>query len=150
MTVEPAIIADYVESGQVRLVFKPVLDYNPYSQIATEAAYCAGEQNPALFWEMHDLLFSRQAEFWSAQDKAAEAEKYANELDLSPEAFSACLNGHRYGDQIAAQDQARRDEGIRQRPTFRIIGPGQPDGRLVPGAQPFRNFEELIAEAAGQ
>jgi protein-disulfide isomerase len=150
MTVEPQLIADYVEPGQVRLVFKPVLDYNPSSQIATEAAYCAGEQNPALFWEMHDVLFSRQAEFWTAQDKVAEVQKYANELDLASDTFSACLNDHRYAELIVAQDQARRAEGIRQRPSFRIIGPGQPEGRLVSGAQPFGNFQQLIAEATGQ
>jgi protein-disulfide isomerase len=150
MTVEPEIIANYVDSGQVRLVFKPVLDHNPASQIATEAAYCAGEQNPALFWEMHDVLFSQQPEFWAAPDKVAAATKYANELDLSPDTFTTCLTEHRYADQITAQDQARRAEGIRQRPSFRIIGPGQPDGRLASGAQPFSNFEQLIAEAADQ
>jgi protein-disulfide isomerase len=150
MTVEPEIIANYVENGEVRMVFKPVLDHNPASQIATEAAYCAGAQNPGLFWEMHDTLFSRQAEFWTAQDKVAKAQEYANELDLAPDAFTACLADHRYADLIIAQDQARRSEGIRQRPSFRIIGPGDPEGRLVSGAQPFGNFQQLFAAAAGQ
>jgi protein-disulfide isomerase len=150
LTVEPQLIADYVDTGQVRLVFKPVLDFNPYSQIATEAAYCVGEQAPRLFWEMHDILYSRQPEFWTAEDKVAEAQKYASELDVDLGAYEACMGDHRYADLIVAQDQARRAEGIRQRPSFRFIGPGEPSGRLAAGAQPLSNFEKLIAAAAGQ
>ena len=150
MTVEPELIANYVETGQVRMVFKPVLDHNPASQIATEAAYCAGEQNPSLFWEMHNLLYTRQGEFGAAGDKIAQSLKYANELDLAPQPFAACMNQNRYTDQIIAQDQARRAEGIRQRPSFKISGPAQTEPRLIAGAQPFSNFQKLIAEAAGQ
>lgn len=143
MTVEPDLIADYVETGEVRLVFKPVLDHNPSSQIATEAAYCAGEQNSALFWEMHNLLFFNQTEFLTAEDKGALILKYADELDLAWDQFVTCMDEHHYGDRIVAQDQARRAEGVRQRPSFKITGPAQPEGRLISGAQPFDNFKAI-------
>lgn len=150
MTVEPEIIKEYVDSGQVRLVFRPVLDFQPASQIATEAAYCAGEQKPAYFWEMHNLLFERQGRFGAGPDQAALAKEFALIFaGLDQAVFAACLDGDKFGDQIVAQDEARRAAGIRQRPSFRISGPGQPEGRLIAGAQSFSTFQKLIAAAAG-
>jgi protein-disulfide isomerase len=150
MTVEPELIKTYVETGQAKLVFRPVLDHNPASQTATEIAYCAGAQDPAQFWAMHDLLFERQSEFWSNADKPALARQYAVELGLDDARFAVCMNAGEFSAQITAQDQERRAAGIRQRPSFRVVGPGQPEGRLIPGAQSFATFQELIAEAAGQ
>ncbi len=46
--------------GQVQLVFYPFA-LNPTSEVATQAAWCAGEQGK--FWEFHHMLYRRQEMF---------------------------------------------------------------------------------------
>jgi len=43
--------------GQVQLVLYPFA-LNPTSEVATQAAWCAGEQGK--FWEFHHMLYRRQ------------------------------------------------------------------------------------------
>ena len=45
---EPEIKENYVKTGQVKLVFNPVIDLGPRSLLAHQAAACAGEQS--MFW----------------------------------------------------------------------------------------------------
>ena len=59
---EPQLRESYIKSGQVRLIFNPVLSHGNYSVLAHLAAECAAEQG--YFWQMHDLLFEHQAELW--------------------------------------------------------------------------------------
>ena len=47
--------------GQVQLVLYPFA-LNPTSEVATQAAWCAGEQGK--FWEFHHMLYRRQ-ELWN-------------------------------------------------------------------------------------
>jgi protein-disulfide isomerase len=149
LTVEPQLIEAFVKPGKTRLEFRPVLDFNPRSQVATEAAYCAGDQDPARFWAMHNLLFEQQAELWAASDAAPVVKRFAGELGLRQADFTACLDSGKFKVQVVAHDQARRDAGIRQRPSFRVVGPAQPTGRLAAGSQPFDAFQKLIRDAGG-
>ena len=150
LTVEPKLIEAYVKTGQVRLIFRPVIDYPPRSQQAAEAAYCVGDQDPRQFWAMHDLLFERQSQLWVASDLAPLVKQLAAELRLNQADFAACLDGGAFKAAVTAADQARRAEGIRLRPSFKIVGPAQADGRLAAGAQPFETFQKLIEEARGR
>ena len=54
------VIDQYVRSGKVRFIFQPYLlgGFGIYSEIASQAALCAGKQGR--FWEMQDALFSFQ------------------------------------------------------------------------------------------
>ena len=55
---------NYVDSGKVKYVLRDFpLSFHPHAEEAAEAAECANDQGK--FWEMHDELFSNQAE-WSA------------------------------------------------------------------------------------
>lgn len=150
LTVEPKLIETYVKTGQARLEFRPVLDFNPRSQVATEAAYCAGDQDPAQFWAMHNLLFQKQADLWAAGDVAPVVKGFAKELGLNEAGFAACLDGGKFKAAVTAADTARKAEGIRQRPSFKIAGPAQPTGKLAAGSQPFETFQKLIRDAGGK
>lgn len=51
------LIDEYVTTGDLRIVFKPISFVNPpYSTAAAQAAVCAGEQGK--FWEMHAAIWS--------------------------------------------------------------------------------------------
>ena len=150
LTVEPQLVEAFVNTGQVRLVFWPNLGLGEGSLAAAEAAYCAGDQDPVRFWAMHYRLFQQQRELWTAQDRNALLKSYARELRLDEPAFAACLDGGKFRPEITAQDQVRRNEGIRQRPSFKIFGPAQPQGRLAAGSQSFQAFQTLIQQARGE
>ena len=44
---------------------------------AAKASYCAGQQDPKLFWAMHDWLFANQATWSEAADAADQFRKQA-------------------------------------------------------------------------
>ena len=53
----------YINTGKVKFVYRDFpLGFHANAQKAAEAAECAGEQGK--YWEMHDKLFEKQAE-WS-------------------------------------------------------------------------------------
>jgi protein-disulfide isomerase len=139
LRVEPEIEAAYVASGQVKLAFHPILDHGEASQRAQIAAECAGAQSPAAFWQMHDLLFERQGDVWSAD--VALLSGWAGELGLVPATFEACMADPAIADKVVRMEQARRDAGIRQRPSFDI------NGKLYAGALPLPGFQQAIAAA---
>ena len=84
----------------VRIVYRhfPLLSIHDKAALATQASEAAGAQGK--FWEMHDLLFERQAE-WSGQS-VDEFESWladrAEELGLETEQFEADLNSEASAD----------------------------------------------------
>ncbi len=131
-------MSTYVESGQVRYIFKnfPLYSIHPQAQKAAEAAECAGEQGQ--YWEMHDALFGSQ-EQWSGQQGAEQIFKdLAGDLDLDQAQFDACLDGGFYADAVAADYQAGIGEGVGSTPSFLI------NGALLTGAQPFDAFQRQV------
>jgi protein-disulfide isomerase len=131
---EPALRASYVRTGQVLLVFNPVLSHGEYSVQAHLAGECAAEQG--YFWPVHDLLFENQSALWG--DTQAVAEELAAEVGLDVEQFSACMNEQRYLDALYSQDERRKEHGIRGQPVFDI------NGAFLFGAQSFETFQTII------
>ena len=134
MGAEPEIRSNYVATGQLRILFSPMLDLGPNSTQAAIAAGCAGEQGQ--YWAMHDLLFARQRDIYRGNSETFQA--LASELGLDIGQFSTCLAEQRYAELVQSQDQTRRQTGIRTRPTFDI------NGQLLVGAQSFSAFQALI------
>ena len=137
---EPQVRENYVKTGQVRIVFSPLLDLGPNSAQAAIAAACAGEQGQ--FWKMHDLLYNHQRELYGASRDTFQT--LATELGLDRDQFNTCLAEQRYAGLVQSQDQARRELGIRTRPTFDI------NGQLLVGAQPFDSFKAILDPLLGQ
>lgn len=138
LRVEPEIIRDYVDPGVVRLAFHHVLDHGDASRLAHRAVECAGAQDPLAFWRMHNLLFERQDALWQAD--AATVTAFAAEIGLGVDAFAACLDDATIVEKVERMDQARRDRGIRLRPSFEI------NERLIEGALPFPLFQQAFQE----
>ena len=70
--------------GQVQLVFYPFA-LNPTSEVATQAAWCAGEQGK--FWEFHHMLYRRQ-ELWNRLAAPLERlSEFAKDLNLDTAAL---------------------------------------------------------------
>ena len=137
---EQEIIANHVLNGQVRLVFWPILDLGPNSANAAAAAFCAGEQDPAAFWAVHDALFANQRDIYGA-DRSYFIDLAAAGLDRA--AFEACYDGEAVRDLISTLDEGRRQLSVFQRPSFDLASAAGTQ-RLL-GALPYSAFADAFA-----
>lgn len=133
---ERGIIANYVATGRVKLVFWPVLNHGNPSLYSTLTAECMGQQDPYLFWTVHQFLFENQADLWQA-----DRDYYVNTavaLGADQAAFEACYDGPDGLATIMALDATRRDRGIFSQPIFDI------NGEIFVGAQPYESFAAVF------
>ncbi len=142
LRIEPRLKSEFVSSGQVRLGFHHVLDHGQASELASMSIECAGDQDPAQYWHMHDLLFSSQDKLFRAGK--ATYNEFALQIGLDVMAFGSCMAD----DTHLAKVQAMNDErmtawAIRRRPSFVI------NGKVYAGGIPFNAFEVAIQEALG-
>ncbi len=136
---EPEIVANYVETGQVKVVFWPVLNHGSPSVYSTLTAECIGRQNEAAFWAAHQRLFENQRDLWQADRDYYVATAVA--LGMDQAAFEACYDNPDTLAHIQKLDEMRRQWGIFSQPTFDV------NGRVFSGAQPFSAFEQVIEDA---
>jgi protein-disulfide isomerase len=130
-----------VETEQVRLIFWPVLDLGDSSVNSAVAADCAGRQDPALFWRMHELLFERQSDLYRA-----EREYFVNaavEVGADQVTFEQCYDDGNALATVSELDAIRRERGIFGRPTFDI------NGEIFSGLPPYKEFQSLFDATLG-
>jgi protein-disulfide isomerase len=133
---EPDIIANYVETGRVKLVFWPVLNHGDPSVYSTLTAECMGQQDPDLFWVAHEYLFENQADL-----RRADREYYVNtavSLGADQAQFEACYDGPDGIATVLELDNIRRQRGIFSQPIFDI------NGEVFVGAQPYDSFAAVF------
>lgn len=119
---------------QIRFVYRHYpLPNHPNAKPAAEASACAAEQDK--FWPYHDRLFSTPGKL-----SAADLKQHAIELGLDPGTFNACVDSHKFAQDVTADFTAGNDVGVNGTPAFFI------NGRTVSGAQPFSVFKRVIDE----
>jgi protein-disulfide isomerase len=120
-TIEPGIVKDYIDTGKVRFVFHDFpLSQHRNAIPAAEAARAAGAQNA--YWPMHDLLYSRQAEWQDLPDPTQQFIGYAQQLKLDTNAFTQALSSHKFRPEIVQARDASAKAGVDHTPTFTIDG----------------------------
>jgi protein-disulfide isomerase len=120
--------------GQVQLVLYPFA-LNPTSEVATQAAWCAGEQGK--FWEFHHMLYRRQ-ELWSRLTAPLERLiDFAKDVNLDTAALRSCVESGRMQDRMQADKAYGQQLQVSSTPTmfindYRIVGmPPEGEGALV-------------------
>lgn len=118
--------------GQVQLVFYPYA-LNPISEVATQAAWCAGEQGK--FWEFHHMLYRRQ-ELWHRVSAPLERlSDFAQDLSLDVAALKRCVDSGKMQALIQADKTAGQQRQVQSTPTlfineYRVVG-AQSEGELA-------------------
>ena len=118
--------------GQVQLVLYPFA-LNPTSEVATQAAWCAGEQGK--FWEFHHMLYRRQ-ELWNRLTAPLERlSDFAKDLNLDTTALKNCVESGRMQDRMQADRAYGQQLQVNSTPTmfindYRIVGT-QSEGELA-------------------
>lgn len=130
------LMAEY--EGKVKLVFRdfPLRTIHPQAQKAAEAAQCAAEQHK--FWPYHDKLFAATSLHMD------DLKKYAHELELHVEQFTACLDSNKHASGIEADMQAGQNAGVNATPTFFV------NGYVLSGAASYERFKEVVETALEQ
>jgi protein-disulfide isomerase len=138
---EPKIIAEYIISGKVKLVYRHLAQIGEGSIITAEASECAADQSQ--FWPMREKLYSRQDDVFASADIGATMTGFAQDLGLDTAAFNTCMQGHKHLAAVRADYSAAQAEGVRSRPVFDI----EPGGQRLIGGQSFAVFQRLLDAA---
>jgi len=119
---------------QVRLVYRQFpLDFHSNAQKAAEASLCAQDQGK--FWEMHDAMFANQQALAPDQLKAKAAE-----ITLNTAQFNKCLDSDKYAAKVRQDRALGTAVGVNGTPALFV------NGRLLSGAVPFDEIQELIED----
>src|SRR6266496_2945395 len=108
-TVEPAFIQSYVDTGNVKFVWRDYAWIGDESVAAAQAGRCAGRQGQ--FWAYHDYLYAHQRGENLGQFSAENLEAFGASLGLDSVAFTTCME---LAPDMPAIEEALR-QGIRQR-----------------------------------
>ncbi len=144
----PLIEENFIQTGKAKLVFRDMpLSIHPNAVPAHSAAECADEQNS--FWDYHDVLFDRQAEWQrlGATDLYEKLNAYATELDLDS-SFESCLSSAQFQAEVNKDFADARKYGASGTPTF-FVGNDEIGYVKLVGAQPYSAFESLINSQLG-
>jgi protein-disulfide isomerase len=137
-TTAARLVATYVASGEVKIVFHHFAFLGMESRWAAEAAECAGEQGR--FWEMHDRLYAAQAGENRGAFAKANLKAMGQDLGLGAQ-FAACVDSGRHALTVRNATESAASRGIRATPTI-IAG-----GRVIEGAISYEQLKVLIDAA---
>jgi protein-disulfide isomerase len=122
--VEPAIVEQYVESGDVRLVFRNLAFLGNESHWAAVAASLAADQNK--FWQLHDYLFTNFQGKESGGFNLDRLLEMGEAAGLDMDQYKAGLSLENARERFAQiEAEARRDAtalGINATPTVTVNG----------------------------
>lgn len=135
----PQLIAAYVSSGKLRIVWHDFAWIGQESRLAAQAARCAGHQNR--FWAYHDHLFQNQRGENSGQFSPSNLKSFAMTLGLEPTAFATCLDASADLTAIQQDLATARAQGITVTPSFLVNGQ-----RLVGALDPSTFAQAIEAE----
>lgn len=144
LEIEPELVDRYVESGQVRLVYRPMAFLGPSSILAAQVAALVSDQDPELFWRFHHRVFE---ELHASGPRFTREQliALAAEIGANPAPIEAGLNAGRYRDVLGqVRRMAIEQHGVRATPTI-FVGTEKIEGVPDPG-QFFAFIDSLLAE----
>lgn len=124
---------------EVRLYFKdyPLEQIHPWARTASLAARCAMQQKPEAFWDYHDYVFDKQAEF-KPENVREKSVAWATGKGLDAAKFSTCLESKAPDKEISRNVLDGREVGVNSTPMLFI------NGRRVSGVLEWTSLKMLI------
>jgi protein-disulfide isomerase len=124
-SVEPQIIATYVDTGRIRLEYHHflIIDRNQgsvESRDAARASECAADQGQ--FWNYHDILYANQGAEASGAFTIRQLKALAVSLGLNAATFDPCLDTAQHADLVNADETLAAQYGVNGTPTIFING----------------------------
>ncbi|HJS42888.1 MAG TPA: thioredoxin domain-containing protein [Gemmatimonadales bacterium] len=122
VNVMPALDKQFVQSGKVRWVFinLPLVSIHPNAMAAAEVAMCASRQGR--FWETHDVLYYRQAEWAKLPEPRATLMALAQRAGVDRKKLVACLDSGTVRTEVEQEALRAVRSGANATPSFYIEG----------------------------
>ena len=108
---------------------------------ASLATYCAGQQEPKLFWELHDWIFENQDKWSEATDGADQFKKQALALGVKEADYDKCIQDPASIARIQKDMQDGLARGIQGTPAFFV------NDWFINGAVGIDEFKDKIEKA---
>ncbi len=137
----PSIVASYVKTGKLRIVFKDLILFGPDSVTAAELARAVWTVAPQRFYDWQHTVYLRQGPERSGWANRAHLVAITGSVAGIPVSkVTAVLdrNAADYRAVVTADQAEARQFGIRGTPGFWI------DGQAFSGAQPFAFFQQIL------
>ena len=120
---EPVVQEVLAEYGdQIRFEYKnfPLIQLHPFAEQAAVAAEAAGQQGK--YFEYHNMLFAKQAEWTKGVTPSGFFTQYAEELGLDLETFARHQRSSLIREKVKADYKAAVAMGLTSTPTFFLNG----------------------------
>ena len=141
-THKPAVYENYIATGKANLVFVDLAFLGRDSPIASQASYCAGDQD--MYWQYHDLLYnSQEPQIDNGWANSERLKAFAFSLDLDTEKFDSCLDSGKYSKRVQYNISEAKKHGAKATPTFIIVGPNNQQEQFE-GGQPYSTFKQIM------
>ena len=135
-------LLQYVESGQVSIVFQDFPLNGEDSVLAAEASRCAADQGR--YWQYHDQLYQNWAGERTGWVTRQALESFAVEARVDTVLFGQCLDSREHRDAVLESYEYNSRLGIDATPSFLIF-----DGHevvKVRGNQPAEVFHRILQD----
>jgi protein-disulfide isomerase len=147
--ITPAIhqlIEEYVQTGQLRIIYKPISFVNPpYSTDAASAAICAAQQGQG--WQMHDQIWALYEQGGPGGYSKGTFTSMVRGMGLDEAAFSQCFNSNATAASVQSVLDEARSLGINGTPSLYVNG--EPVTYTGPDAI-YLTLKDAIDSALGQ
>lgn len=134
------VLAEMVKRypDEVKIVYKnyPLVSVHKWAYTAALAGECAFEEGK--FWELHDLLFSRQRIWSQALDPREDFLSYAEELGMDRSGFNTCIDSSAIRKRVEEDRKEGRKLNINSTPTFFI------NNKRYVGVWKVQEFDRII------
>ena len=142
----PTVVEDYVRTGRVKLVLRPLAFIGEDSVEAARAVAAAGEQDKA--WPMMEAIFANQG----PENSGYVTEKFLRDAGGQVEGLDvdAMVAGAKAADPVLQEADQRSDEfGVDSTPSFLLaVGSGKP--RPLESDLEVAGFTAALDQALGQ
>jgi protein-disulfide isomerase len=142
---EESLIAEFVQPGDVYVVFRQYPFIGQDSLRAANASLCASDQGR--FWDYHDILFANQTGENVGAYTSARLVAFADSLGLEVTAFEACLDNEIHKDEIDADFALGVEYGVTGTPAIFINGTQLSPGFVPPYSDIRQAIERAIASS---
>ena len=119
-----SVVKQLVEKypNQVGVAFRnfPLRELHKHAAEAARAAEAAGMQGK--FWEMHDMLYEKQAEWKDPDDARTIFIGYAKTLGLDAQKFANDMDSSIVAMRVVADERRGQAMGVHATPTFYVNG----------------------------
>ena len=135
--VEPELVEDYVESGDLRIEWRDLPIFGEESMLAARAGRAAADQDR--FWEFTEVVFADAPDRGHPDLGEEKLAGYAREAGVADvERFREDMTSGKYDEAIRADYEAATALGATSTPTFLVNGTG------IIGARSIETFRNVI------